>query len=102
MPTSGFSINIWFLTQFPGVAREGDLPPPPGKLNVKTGAPLADIMLFSTVLVSVGCHFLRFSGWLRFFSQKKHLRHQSALLFLCLFSECWLVALYGGQWASFS
>jgi len=37
MPTSGLSRNIWFLTQFPGVAREGDPPPPPGKLNAKPG-----------------------------------------------------------------
>jgi len=27
-------------------------------------------MIFSTVLVSVGCHFLRFSGWLRFLARK--------------------------------
>jgi len=27
-------------------------------------------MIFSIVLVSVGCHFLRFSGWLRFLAIK--------------------------------
>jgi len=33
------------------VSREGD--PPPGELNVKTGPPLADIMIFSTVCFKV-------------------------------------------------
>ena len=82
------------------MARESDPPPPHDKLNVKTGPPLVDIMIFSTVLVSVGCHFFAFFGMVSlFFSQKRHLRHPGALLFLNLFSECWLVALYGGQWA---
>ena len=36
---------------------------PPGKLNVKTGPPLVEIMIFSSVLVSV---FLRFSGCCHF------------------------------------
>jgi len=81
------------------VAREGDPPLPPGKLNVKTGPPLADIMIFSTVLVSVGCRFL---GWLRFLARKNIYNIRVHYHFLAFFSECWLVALYGGQWAPFS
>jgi len=52
------------------MAREGDPLRPPGKLNVKTGPPLVDIMIFSTVLVAVGCHLLRFSGCFRFLAKK--------------------------------
>jgi len=41
---------------------------PPGKLNVKTGPPLADVLIFGILLVLIGCCFLHFSGCFRFFS----------------------------------
>jgi len=66
MPTSGFSRNIWFLIP---ISRRGkrEWSSPHDKLNVKTGPPLADIMIFTTVLASVGCHFLAFFGLVSFF-----------------------------------
>jgi len=99
MPTSVFSRSIWFLIPVSRRGKRGRPAPSPWQAKCKNWDPLADIMIFSTVLVSVGCNFLSFSGWFRFLARKKHLRHPGALLFLNLFSECWLVVLYGGQWA---
>jgi len=66
MPASGFSRNIWFLIPISRRGKGGRPAPAPWQIKCKNWAPLADILIFSTALVSVGCHFLRFSGWLRF------------------------------------
>jgi len=66
---------------------------PPGKLNVKTGPPLAEIFEFIIILIfSWLLLFLHFSGCLHFFNQFKHPRHLGSLSFLNFFSESWLVA----------
>jgi len=59
---------------------------PPGKLNLKTGPPFADILIF-IILVFFRwlLFFLRFSGYFSFFTQFRYPRHPSSLSFLNFF-----------------
>ena len=62
----------------------------PGKLYVKTGALLADILISVLFCFSVGCFFCAFRCAL-FFSWYTLPRLPDSLSFLNFFSECWQV-----------
>ena len=66
---------------------------PPGKLNVKTGPPIADTLMFIILLVFSRFLFsLRFSGCFRFLASIDIHNIQIHCHFLTFFSECWQVA----------
>jgi len=84
-----------------GVTNRGG-EPPPGKLNVKTGPPLADIVIFDILLFFSRLFFCVFSGCFCFLAGIDIHDIRIHKHFIAFFLSVGYWPPYCGQWALFS